>query len=133
MNIERRFYKRESVDLNSCFIVFANAPGMREFTGTIADISEGGIGIRLNDSEYRYITDAITPGTHLTFQSMDEYNLFNEVHTDVFGGEVEVVRTVDETENRFLGCKLVKQTSEYVDYLQNKKLSLFADSGYRFM
>lgn|GEM_PF-4541103 len=123
--MERRFYKRDVVNLLSNFIVAANEPGKREFYGNIKDVSEGGIKIEVLDEDCNDIVNNLAVGDIIQFQSVDEYEMFGEVHTDVFYGEVEVLRITKLDTSVELGCKLTKQTSEFLDYMQNRKVAQY--------
>ena len=43
--------------MDGAFIVRENKPGFREFSGTIENISEGGIKISINEEEYADIAE----------------------------------------------------------------------------
>lgn len=111
--------------LDGAFIVRENKPGFREFSGTIENISEGGIKISINEEEYADITEQIEIGTKVLFQSFDEYVIYHEKKVDVFGGEAVVVRVEEADGRRMYGCSFTALQKELADYISNKKLSLF--------
>lgn len=104
---------------------------MREFIGIIEDISEGGIRIRVNEEHFKEAVSTIKKGSIITFQSYDEYKLYQQIKEEVFSGEVEVLR-VDNTPNGlFFGCKFVRLTKELEEYITNRKISVFVANNCR--
>lgn len=127
--MERRYYKRIRTDVASSFIVKDNQPGFREFIGTLKDVSESGICITIQRGDYADIIDSIEMDSLIHFQAVDEYELFKEEHMDIFDGEVKVVRKQENGDLISFGCIIVKPTPELVEYIKNKKMSLFFKLG----
>lgn len=125
VKVERRNYRRVVVSLDSCFIIKDNEPGYREFNGVIEDLSECGIKIRVEDQRFAKIAGELSIGDKITFQSIDEFEMFNEMHTEVFSGEAEIVR-IDSTSNELvIGCKVFSSSNEFNEYVKNKKMALY--------
>lgn len=109
----------------SNFIIRDNEPEMREFNGIIEDISEGGIRIRVTNEQFKDAVSTIKEGSVITFQSYDEYKLYQELRQEVFMGEVEVLRVDKSATEMVFGCKFVRLTKDLEEYIKNKKVSVF--------
>lgn len=109
----------------SNFIIRDNEPGMREFNGIIEDISEGGIRIRVTNEQFKDAVSTIKEGSVITFQSYDEYKLYQELRQEVFMGEVEVLRVEKSATEMVFGCIFVRLTKDLEEYIKNKKVSVF--------
>ena len=127
--MDRRLYKRVPVSLLGDFILRGSEADQREFDGVIQDVSEGGIKFCVNGAEYPDLISAIQVGSKILFQSLDEYVFFKERRTDVFHGEVEVVRAEDIDGRMIFGCRMTKLLPDFANYVKHKKLSLFLESG----
>lgn len=127
--MEKRLYQRILAGVISNFILKDNPPGHREFSGVIDDISENGIKISISDSSCSEIVTNIKVGNIIAFQALDEYEIYGEVRTEVFSGEAKVIRVDSEKDNIIIGCKVVKSSKEFDEYVKNKKMALFMKRG----
>lgn len=127
--MEKRLYRRIKVGLSSNFVVKYNPIGLREFGGYIEDLSENGIKISVTNPFYSQIFSNIKTGNVISFQSVDEYELYGKKRIDVFSGEAKVVRVATEGLNTVIGCMIFDPTEEYEEYVKNKKASIFVNRG----
>lgn len=109
----------------SNFIIQDNPSGYREFNGIIENISEGGVLIRADISQFGHVIDTIKEGTEVVFQTYDEYELLGQPKADVVSGEVIVLRVDEDEDGKLLGCKFKRLTNDLNEYVQNKKLSIY--------
>lgn len=123
--MERRFYERARIGVMSNFIIQDNPSGYREFNGIIENISEGGVLIRADISQFGHVIDTIKEGTEVVFQTYDEYELLGQPKADVVSGEVIVLRVDEDEDGKLLGCKFKRLTNDLNEYVQNKKLSIY--------
>ena len=56
--------------------------------------------------------------------------MYGEDRTDIFSGESEVIRIENEDASTIIGCKMTKSSTEFDEYVKNKKMSLYMESGY---
>ena len=131
--MEKRLYQRVLVGLISNFIVQNNQPGFREFTGIIDDLSENGIKISVSDSNYSHIVEKLKVGDKISFQTLDEYEIYGELRTDIFSGDAEVIRIDNDGADIIIGCKVYKSSKEFDEYVKNKKMALFMKHGCRLI
>ena len=123
--MDRRYYGRTRIGVMSNFIIKDNPLGLREFTGTIENISEGGILIRVDMDCFGVAVDSITEGMIIYFQTYDEYELFGQHKEDIITGEVEVIRVEQGEDVKLFGCKMKKLSPELNQYITNRKLSVY--------
>lgn len=123
--MDKRRYSREVINVSSNFFVEGASLGRREFEGTVADISECGVGIRIEDEKSVGIVSKIPDGSAISFQFVDEYELFGVVKTSVVYGKVSVVRKNVENGVTFLGCVIEKLDHDLEQYIHDKKLCGF--------
>lgn len=123
--LDRRYYQRTFIGLESNFIIHDNESGNREFVGIIEDISEGGIRIHVKEDAHKDVVATIRKGSVISFQSYDEYELYQEKKQEVFMGEVEVLRVDKTSEGLFFGCKLIRLTRDLEEYIKNKKIAVY--------
>ena len=126
--MERRLYSRVTINLPANFIKGGNDPGLREFSAKIYDICEEGIKIEIKNGEYDDILSTIKVGDILSFQAVDEYELYREEHLDVISAEAEVVRIEKGDEVTAFGCKVASSFREFSTYVMNKKISILYDN-----
>ncbi len=125
--MEKRLYQRVLVNLVSNFIVNKPDLGYKEFGGFVEDVSENGMKIRVEDKKYFPLAATIKIGDKISFQAVDEYKLYNKTRIDVFTGEALVVRVNKIDEAVSFGCRVIKPTEEFGEYVKNKKMALFMD------
>ena len=125
--MDRRLYRRITINAEGVFILDNNEISHREFPGVIEDISEGGIKIKMVKDEADHILPHLKTGSYLHFLATDDYTLFGNVNSAIISGQVEVLR--QDTINNLitLGCKFKKYTSELLDYVSDRKLSIYVD------
>ena len=90
--MDRRYYSRTKIRIESTFFIDGNKAGLRDFTGVIEDMSEGGIRFIVDEEHRKESVGTIKNGTIIKFQAYDEYMLYNQMRDEVFSGEVEVIR-----------------------------------------
>lgn len=104
---------------------------IRDFTGVIEDISEGGIRFIVDDEHYKESVGTIEVGTIVSFQAYDEYVLYHQERQDVFSGNVEVIRIDELSDGVHYGCTITKLSDELSEYINNKKISEYVNNGFR--
>jgi len=123
--VENRFYTRITVNVPSAIYITFKDHTRMELNGVIRDISEGGVQIRIDMSDYANLVGRLTNGDNIRFQAVDEYQMLSDTKEDIIEGTGEVV-WISTTENEIaFGCKAKKVLPEYLTYIKNKKLSLF--------
>lgn len=127
--LDRRYYSRIKLKLESILFVDCNEE-IKDLTGIITDMSEGGIRLIIDKKQYKDSINIIKNGTIIQFQSYDEYMLYNEMKTEVISGKVEVIRIEEYDEYIQLGCKLTNRTKELASYIDNKKISEYIKKGF---
>lgn len=123
--MDRRFYERTYIGVKSSFIIQDEGLGYREFNGTIENISESGILVHVDSAQFSLAVDSIKEGMSLSFQLMDEYELFDETRVDIVNGEVEVVHVKSGTDEKKVGCKIKTLSPEIDEYIQNKRMAIY--------
>lgn len=129
--MDRRYYSRTKIRIESTFFIEGNDIGLRDFTGVIEDISEGGVRFIVDEEHRKESVDTIKNGTVIKFQAYDEYMLYNQMRDEVFSGEVEVIRIDECVDGTHFGCKINKLTDELEEYINNKKISEYVKNGFR--
>ena len=129
--LDRRYYSRTRLRIESTFFIDGNKLGLRDFTGVIEDISEGGIRFIVDEAHRKDAVDTIKKGTTIKFQAYDEYMLYNQMRDEVFSGEVEVIRIEEFEDGTHFGCKITKLTDALEAYINNKKISEYIRNGFR--
>lgn len=127
--MDRRYYQRAKVGVESLFFIEGNGPGLRDFEGILEDISEGGIRILVRKEQYKESVETIKVGSIISFQACDEYQMYNKTMTEIFMGKVEVLRIQKIGDDIHIGCKHVKLSQELEEYIRNKKVSVFLQHG----
>lgn len=127
MSWDRRRYAREPLNLLCSFYLKDENDSKHEFYGLLSNISEGGIGIFVSKESTDNYNEArkVIVGNVLSFQTFDEYKLFNEEHHDVITGEVHIVRINSNDEGIILGCEFKKMNQNMETYIRNKKVISF--------
>lgn len=131
LELDRRNYSRTRLRIESTFFIDGNKLGLRDFTGVIEDISEGGIRFIVDEAHRKDAVDTIKKGTTIKFQAYDEYMLYNQMRDEVFSGEVEVIRIEEFEDGTHFGCKIIKLTDALEAYINNKKISEYIRNGFR--
>lgn len=67
----------------------------------------------------------LNEGANVAFQAVDEYELYNELVTDVFQGKEKIVRIEKNHDSTVLGCRVTYHEEDFDEYVMNKKLSIF--------
>lgn len=129
--MEKRFFQRARVGVAGEFYVKSDDPSKTELVGTIEDICENGIGITVKGEQYKDSISKMKKGDIIGFQAIDEYELFNEIKTDVIFGNAKVVRIAENRDEIVIGCEIKRMSPELSDYVANKKLSIFYQNDFK--
>ena len=100
-----------------------------EFTGKICDISANGIKV-VPDKKYESIISSLNVGQKLLFSSFDDYKIYQSSRMDFVQGEAVIKWIVNKPTDISLGCYIDKPSKELREYVENKKVAGFIDSGY---
>lgn len=123
--MEKRKYQRVKVDVNGIFVLSEKNITFREFTGSIEDISEGGIKIVIENMAPSVPTDSVEIGDTLHFTGTDEYKYLGKDKVSLVEGDAVVVRKEYEGNKIILGCAFQSLTNELAEYVKDKKASSF--------
>lgn len=118
--MEQRAYRRIEINIDGVFFVEQPNGERLEFPGIIKDISEGGIGIVINEVLDPAIVDAIDIGTQIHFQAFDSYDFFGDEHSVIVGSVSKAVRKVVNADSIIIGCKISILGKELEQYIKEK-------------
>lgn len=124
---KNREYKRVDTGATGAFVIKEEGVYVLEFTGYIADISEGGMKVTVEDSDRERVL-AVLEDNHkkqITFQAFDDCNLFGNDVSMIFGGELDIVRLENSDERLALGCKISNPTGPLKKYIEDMKVDAF--------
>ncbi|MCQ2081014.1 MAG: PilZ domain-containing protein [Lachnospiraceae bacterium] len=134
MNLDRRIYEREPINLSCSFYAKQDSGEKQEFTGMLANISEGGIGIfvpKNSEEDYQKASE-VQINSLISFQTFDEYKLFNEEYHEIIGAEVKVIRFDQIEDGLIIGCEFKTLTPQLENYIKDKKLISFITKSKNF-
>lgn len=123
----RRLYERVELGIEGTFYLKQD-DHTEEFSGSIRNISENGIGVVLDPAVYESICEKIAIGNHIRFQALDEKGFSISEEVGIFQGSAEVVRSVVKNDGLEIGCKVSLQETEFQEYVKNKKVLLFFET-----
>ena len=123
--MDRRFYESVKTTAMGAFVIKNNGIYAMEFTGAIEDISECGMKIRVENGDYEQILKVLKDDSRISFQAFDDFNLFGNDVSSIFGGDVEVVRNEVIDGKLFIGCKIRQLSDSLRKYIDEKKMSVF--------
>ena len=118
-------YQREKLNIDGLFYIQGAESGKREFSGTIINISECGIAVRVYDERYIPIADELPIGTEVRFLFVDEYELFKEQRTVHVEGTARVVRKEKNQDALIVGCEIRGRKESVEKYVSDRKLISF--------
>jgi len=121
--MEKRKHQRTKVDVEGIFMHTQGNTVFSEFSGTIDDISEGGVKLVINNPSE--VSDSINIGSTIHFTGTDEYVLGGENRISLVEGNATVVRKEVSEEKIVLGCMLDSLPNALEDYIRDKKTSSF--------
>lgn len=130
--MDRRTYERVKAEAKGTFIIRQGGKYIAEFVAGIEDISEAGIKVIVNAEEYDHVQELIGAGSQLSFQAVDNYNLYGNDVTKIFNGTVSVVRKELNGQSLLLGCKIRPLTRELQEYIEERKVSVFIERMHGF-
>lgn len=131
--MEKRLYQREKVNLNGLFYIVGAAFGQNEFSGTVINISECGIAVRISDARYMSLVDESPIGTDIKFLFIDEYELFHEKKKVFVEGHARIVRKEPGTQSLIIGCEVYGRREALEQYVADRKLIPFVKDEIRFL
>ena len=120
---ERREYSR--IGLNIDTIVFLENGD--EINCIISDISETGICIKLEGNEK---TLPIKEGDILSFQTVDTFILYDKEVIKYINGDFKILRIQNINGVMFLGCIFTYIPQRLLDYIRDRKVALYIQSGF---
>ena len=123
--MDRRYYQRTKIDLESVFLLSDKDIFPREFNGVIEDISESGVKIVIDPLTSDVLTSCINVNDSLHFNCLDEYSLFGKDHSAVLDGEIKVIRKDATEKNTVLGYIFNPSTKNISNYVKDMKTSAF--------
>ena len=124
-------YQREKLNIDGLFYIQGAESGKREFSGTIINISECGIAVRVYDERYIPIADELPIGTEVSFLFVDEYELFKEQRTVHVEGVARVVRKEKNQDALIVGCEIRGRKESVEKYVADRKLISFYRKGFK--
>lgn len=80
---DKRRYLREKIDVSANFYIVGGEYGKIEFSGVIANISEVGILIEVEDSAFIEVAKTAGVGRDIRFIGIDNYEIFKEQRLDI--------------------------------------------------
>ena len=129
--MEKRMYQREKLNIDGLFYIQGAESGKREFSGTIINISECGIAVRVYDERYIPIADEVPIGTEVRFLFVDEYELFKEMRTAHVEGTAKIIRKDKEQDSVIVGCEIRGRREAVEKYVADRKLISFYKKGFK--
>ena len=118
-------YQREKLNIDGLFYIQDAEFGKREFSGTIINISECGIAVKVYDERYIPIADELSIGAEVRFLFVDEYELFKEQRTAHVEGTARVVRKEKNQDALIVGCEIRGRKESVEKYVSDRKLISF--------
>lgn len=125
--MNRRLYERVEVSIEGTFYRIQEN-STEEFSGTIINISENGIGILVDSNVYNTICAHIQVGDRIRFQAVDDSGASITEEIGIFQGNAEIVRSIVKNDGLEIGCKVSLQEFEFQEYVKNKKVLLFFET-----
>ena len=125
MRTERRLHQRIFSQLQANFYVESDNNDPNEFGGIIENFSENGIKIVISEPDDFKVVNEIVVGDKVTFQAVDEYELYGKTHMDIFKGHASIVRIEKNEEGIVLGCEVNSASRDFEKYVSNKRISLY--------
>lgn len=125
--MERRQDERISINAKGSFFVRSASEYYGEFQATIVDISERGVRIKAG-SKCKDIIQQISEDATLSFQAMEEYELFSEKEMQIFYGKLEIVHQFLDDGDIVLGCSMETTNPEIKEYIKKRKMSYYMKS-----
>lgn len=125
--MERRESERIDVHAKGTFMVKRGNDLVTEFVADIVDISEGGIRIEIADTEREKI-QLITEECVVSFQAMEEYELYGNNRYQYFFGDMVIVRKIQNGDSIVLGCKMPFLPDITRKYIDDRKVSIYINS-----
>lgn len=119
MSTEKRAYERETVNLEALFYV-SNGDRTVDVVGIVKDISARGIGVEIKAGSA--IDGLIGVGSVISFQCVDEFELFGKPETQILNMKVTAVWKRESDEVLCLGGELDKPSMVIERYLDKKRV-----------
>lgn len=123
--MERREHSRINVRAQGAFILRDNGKLICEFSGTVENISEVGIGIHLEKEEYNRISSYLKAGQAISFQALDIGNSDSGEVSETFCGNGKIVRMTFTENGNILACRIDDDSQDFQRYVKNKKVALY--------
>lgn len=123
--MERRAFERVESEAKGKFEINNKSGVVAEFTGYLDDISENGLRIKVADDDHNKVVANIEMCDNITFAVNENYFVVNKISTKKLSGKVEIVRSIIDGGNLFLGCKICQLEGDIDKYISDKKLATF--------
>lgn len=123
--MEKRKHQRVRVNVEGLFMLSGKNSLFRDFSGSIEDISEGGIKIVVKNLSDSPATDSIELGDTIHFTGTDEYVVGKEGKITLVEGDATVVRKEQTDDEVIIGCQFDTLTNSLEEYIKDKKTSSF--------
>lgn len=126
---DQRRYQRESIYVSANFYIIGGEFGKIEFTGLIANISEVGILIEVQETKSVEIAKTAEIGNEIRFVGVDEYEIFKEERIGFIDGIAQVVWTHEQDGIYSIGCEIKNLSRELEKYIADRKVLGFQNRG----
>lgn len=126
--MDRREFSRVEVGAQGAFYLRDDGKLIYEFTGIVDNVSEGGLGVLVENEIYEKVCSYLEIGQRFSFQAYDDkgYNMNEEEGS--FYGEATVVRKTVANDTIMVGCKIDNTCEDFRKYVEGKKVYLYLKS-----
>lgn len=122
--MERRRYDRVKLGIEGTFYLKENDETLDEFLAVIDNVSENGIKVTINATEYEKACSYISAGKMLQFQAIDETpGSVNDIY--IFQGNAEIVRKSTLDGKIVIGCRVEDAEPAFKEYVKDKILTMY--------
>ena len=128
---DKRRYLREKVNVLTNFYIVGGEYGKVEFSGLIANISEVGILIKVEDSAFIEVAKTAGVGRDIRFIGIDNYEIFKEKRVGYLEGTAKVIWTREEDGIYLMGCEIINLPRKLEKYILDRKVIGFHNRGCR--
>lgn len=128
---DKRRYLREKIDVSANFYIVGGEYGKIEFSGVIANISEVGILIEVEDSAFIEVAKTAGVGRDIRFIGIDNYEIFKEQRVGYLEGTAKVIWTREDNGIYLMGCEIENLPRKLEKYISDRKVIGFHNRGCR--
>lgn len=117
--MEKRRYKRETLNVPCNLYIPKEEGGQREITGLIVNIGEFGVAFSYANGED---SEIIQVGKIIDFISIDSYEVFKETKTQYLTGRAEIIWKKVFDDMIHIGCRIKSMNEDLEQYISDKKV-----------